>query len=273
MIVKRALTSISLILIIGFTLTRDWLTSILVIFFSLVALYEFFTMVEKKGIVIFKYFGLGIGLVILLSVSLQFEVTRGWELLFITIALLSLILIQFRRLENKGVITGLSTTIFGIFYIPWFFGFLIKIRYLDFGLSLLVTVLLITKLGDIGAYLIGSRFGRHALIPRISPKKSREGFFGGLLFSLLAALFCKSFLPLYFSYLHLLILGVFLGILGQLGDLSESLMKRDCEVKDSGRIFPGLGGALDCIDSLLFTAPVFYFWILHFATRIGILGL
>ena len=67
-----------------------------------------------------------------------------------------------------------------------------------------------------------------------------------------------------FSYLHLLILGLSLGILGQLGDLSESLMKRDCEVKDSGKIFPGLGGALDCIDSLLFTAPVFYFWVLHF---------
>ncbi len=266
MITKRIFTSILLILVIGIALTRDWLTSLMIIFFAMVALYEFFTMVEKKGIVIFKYFGLGIGLVILLSVSLQFEVTRGWELLFITLALLSLILIQFKRVESTGVIIGLSTTIFGIFYISWFMGFLIKIRYLDYGAGMLATVLLITKFGDIGAYLLGSRFGRHTLISRISPNKTREGFLGGLLFSLLAALASRFFMPVNFSYLHLLILGLSLGILGQLGDLSESLMKRDCAVKDSGNIFSGLGGALDCIDSLLFTAPVFYFWVLHFGT-------
>lgn len=266
MIIKRIFTAIFLILIVGISLTRDWLTSLMVIFFSIVALYEFFTMVEKKGIVIFKYFGLGVGLTILFSVSLRFEVTRGWELLLITIALLSLILTQFRRRETSGVIIGLSTTIFGIFYIPWFMGFLIKIRYLDYGLGMLVTVLLITKSGDIGAYLLGSRFGRHPLISRISPKKTREGFLGGLLFSLVFALTGKFFMPAAFSYFHLLFLGLSLGILGQLGDLSESLMKRDCAVKDSGNIFPGLGGALDCIDSLLFTAPVFYFWVLHFGS-------
>jgi len=264
MITKRIFTSLSLILIIGFSITQDWLASLMIIAFSITALYEFFTMVERKGIVIFKYFGLGVGLIILLSVSLRFEVTRGWELFFVTLALLSLMLIQFRLRENSGVIIGLSTTIFGIFYIAWFMGFLIKIRYLDYGAGMLATVLLITKTGDIGAYLLGSRFGKHILISRISPNKTREGFLGGLLFSLIAALASKLFMPHNFSYIHLLILGLFLGILGQLGDLSESLMKRDCAVKDSGRIFPGLGGALDCIDSLLFTAPVFYFWIMHF---------
>ena len=161
---------------------------------------------------------------------------------------------------------ALSCTIFGIFYISWFMSFLIKIRHLNQGAGLLVTVFGITKAGDIGAYLLGSRFGRHALISRISPNKTREGFFGGILFSLLAALGGKFFMPDTFSYLHILALGLFLGVLGQLGDLSESLMKRDCAVKDSGNIFPGLGGALDCVDSLLFTAPVFYFWVLHFGT-------
>ena len=265
MILKRIFISLLLILIIGISLTRDWLTNLAVIIFALAALYEFFTMVERKGIVIFKYFGLGIGLVILLSVSLQFVVTRGWELLFIILALLSLILIQFRRRQNTDVIIGLSTTIFGIFYITWFMSFLIKIRYLDYGAGMLAALLLITKGGDIGAYLLGTRFGRHALISRISPNISKEGFLGGLLFSLLAALLAGNlFMPSGLSYLHLVALGVSLGILGQLGDLSESLIKRDCEVKDSGYIFPGLGGALDCIDSLLFTVPVFYFWILHF---------
>jgi phosphatidate cytidylyltransferase len=264
MTLKRILTASVLIVIVGIAIAVDWLTSLMIILSAIVALYEFFSMIEKKDIEIFKYFGLGVGLIIMLSVSLRFELTRGWELLLITLALLSLILTQFRRRQNSGVIIGLSTTIFGIFYIPWFMSFLIKIRYLQQGAGLVAAVILITKTGDIGAYLIGSRFGRHALISRISPHKSKEGFWGGLLFSLLAALAARMFMPAYFSYIHLLILGLFLGILGQLGDLSESLIKRDCAVKDSGNIFPGLGGALDCIDSLLFTAPVFYFWMLHF---------
>jgi phosphatidate cytidylyltransferase len=264
MIIKRIITAIVLILFVGVSIAIDWLTNPVVIFFAIVALYEFFTMVEKKGIVIFKYFGLGVGLIILLSFSLRFELTRAWEFLFITLALLSLILIQFRRRETNGVLIGLSTTIFGILYITWFMGFLIKIRYLNHGLGMLVTLIWITKVGDIGAYLLGSRFGRHALIARISPNKTRAGLLGGILFSLIAALGTKSLMPVSYSYFHLLVLGLFLGTLGQLGDLSESLMKRDCAVKDSGKIFLGMGGALDCIDSLLFTAPVFYFWVLHF---------
>jgi len=164
---------------------------------------------------------------------------------------------QFRRHQNSGVIVGISTTTFGIIYVSWFMSFLIKIRYLQQGLGLLVTVLLITKLGDIGAYLVGSRFGKTPLIPRISPRKSIEGAVGGLFFSILGALVSKGLVSL--SYLQLAVLGIFIGILAQVGDLSESLMKRDCEVKDSGKIFPGMGGFLDLIDSLLFTAPVFYF--------------
>jgi phosphatidate cytidylyltransferase len=164
---------------------------------------------------------------------------------------------QFRRRDNSGVIVAISTTIFGILYVSWFLSFFIKIRYLAGGIGLVLTVILITKLGDIGAYFIGSRFGKIPLIPRISPKKSVEGAVAGMIFSLLGALVSKPFLNL--SYLQLIFLGLFLGILGQLGDLSESLMKRDCQVKDSGHLLPGMGGILDFIDSLLFTAPAFYF--------------
>jgi phosphatidate cytidylyltransferase len=166
---------------------------------------------------------------------------------------------QFVRRESSGVIAGISVTIFGILYIAWFLSFLVKIRYMPNGAWLLGTLLLITKSGDIGAYLVGSRFGKTLLIPRISPKKSIEGALGGLIFSVLAALVSKNFLL--YSWTHLLMLGICLGILGQLGDLSESLMKRDCGVKDSGRIFSELGGVLDVIDSLLFTGPVFYFYL------------
>lgn len=258
MLIKRIISSTVLIAIIIVSILVKWLFNIVITLFIIGGLYEFFTMLEKKQVYTYKYFGIGMGTIIPLSILFRFELTKRWELLFIVLMLLFLILMQFRRRQNSGVIMDISTTVFGILYVSWFLSFLIKIRYLPRGIELLSTVLLITKSGDIGAYLIGVRFGKIPLIPRISPKKSIEGAIGGLVFSVLGALISKNFLD--FSYLQLVCMGVFLGILGQLGDLSESLMKRDSQVKDSGNIFPGLGGVLDSIDSLLFTAPVFYFY-------------
>jgi phosphatidate cytidylyltransferase len=228
----------------------------------MLALYEFFTMLEHKGINIYKYVGIGMGTVIPLSIVFRFEPTKRGELVLIGSALLFLILMQFRRRKNSGVVVDISTTLFGILYVSWFFSFLIKIIYLPEGMGLLATILLITKLGDIGAYLIGVRFGKTPLMPRISPKKTMEGAIGGLFFSVLGALIGNHFL--HFSYIHIIALGLIFGVIGQLGDLSESLIKRDCEVKDSGKVLPGMGGILDEIDSLLFTAPVFYFYVSSF---------
>jgi len=222
-------------------------------------LYEFFTMLERKGIQGYKYFGIGMGVILPLSMVFRFEPTKKWELLFIILALLFLLLMQFKRRNNSGVIVEISTTLFGILYVSWFFSFLIKLIYLPGGMGYLAAVLLITKLGDIGAYLFGLRFGKTPLMPRISPKKTVEGSIGGLVFSVLGALMSKNFL--HFSSGHLILMGIIFGIIGQLGDLSESLLKRDCQVKDSGKIFPGMGGVLDEIDSLIFTAPAFYFYI------------
>ncbi|MFH1269433.1 MAG: phosphatidate cytidylyltransferase [Candidatus Omnitrophota bacterium] len=260
MLIKRVISAIALLCILALTISVDWLFGLLVTVFIIAGLYEFFTMLENKGTHIYKYFGIAMGALIPLSILFRFELTRNWEFLFIVLALLFLIIMQFRRRENSGVIVDISATIFGILYISWFLSFLIKIRYLDCGAGLILAVIFMTKLGDIGAYFIGSRFGKTPLIPRISPKKSVEGAVGGLIFSILGALISKPFLNV--GYLHLLFMGVSLGILGQLGDLSESLIKRDCQVKDSGRILPGMGGVLDFIDSLLFTAPVFYFYMI-----------
>jgi len=219
---------------------------------------EFFTMLEHRGINSYKYFGIGMGLVIPISILWQFELTKKWELLFIVLALFFLIVMQFKRRQNSGAVIDISTTTFGVLYVSWFLSFLIKIRMLDSGVGLLASILIITKLSDVGAYLIGSRFGRRPLIPHISPNKSVEGAIGGLVFSILGSCACKPMLK--FTFPHLVFIGLLFGILAQLGDLSESLMKRDCQVKDAGHIFPGLGGVLDSIDSLLFTAPVFYFY-------------
>jgi phosphatidate cytidylyltransferase len=257
-LIRRTVSALILVAVVIAAIFIQWIFDVVIMTFIIIGLYEFFTMLEKKGISIYKYFGIGMGAVIPLSILFGFELTKKWELLFIVLTLLFLIIMQFKRTKNSGVIVDISTTLFGILYISWFFSFLIKIRYLPRGIGLLGTVIMITKLGDIGAYLIGVRFGKTPLIPRISPNKSVEGAIGGLVFSIMGAFICKSFLN--FSYLHLIIMGVFFGCLGQLGDLSESLMKRDCQIKDSGSVIPGMGGALDAMDSLLFTAPVFYFY-------------
>jgi len=113
------------------------------------------------------------------------------------------------------------------------------------------------------AYEVCKSMGKNTLIPRISPKKTLEGSLGGLCFSISAAIISKlylSFIPL----IHLITLGVLIGFLAQLGDLCESLIKRDCQVKDSGAHLPGLGGILDILDSIIFATPIFYFYLLYF---------
>lgn len=258
MLTKRIWTSLFLAAFMLSTVFIDWLCGLMITSFIVVGLLEFFTMLEKKGIYNYKYFGTCLGALIPLSIIHRFELTRSWEVFFIVAAMLFLIIMQFRRRENEGVVVSISTTIFGILYVSWFLSFLIKIRYLEGGLWLFFTVILITKLGDIGAYLIGMRFGKTPLIPRISPKKSVEGSIGGLLFSLAGALICKDVLKLPLA--QAAVVGLLFGILAQLGDLSESLIKRDCQVKDSGFMLPGMGGVLDLADSVIFTAPAFYFY-------------
>ena len=114
-----------------------------------------------------------------------------------------------------------------------------------------------------GAYLTGSLIGKHQLVPHISPKKTWEGFFGALAFSIGGGCGLVALLPqklALIGYHHAIVLGLVLGLAAVIGDLAESLIKRSCGVKDSGRFLPGIGGALDLIDSILFTAPLLYFY-------------
>jgi phosphatidate cytidylyltransferase len=168
--------------------------------------------------------------------------------------------LQFTRRDSSQALSSIAVTLFGLLYIAWFFSFFIKLKFMPDGALLVAFVVLVTKIGDVGAYLVGSSIGRRSLIPRISPNKTVEGTIGGLVFSIVAAVASKAYLPS-FPYGHLLVLGILLGILAQVGDLAESLLKRDCAVKDSGKALSGFGGMLDLIDSLLFTAPIFYFYV------------
>ena len=260
-------STIMIILTVGAILNK-WIFLFVLLALTTGGLYEFFYLLKKKGIPIYSYTGIAIGLLIPLSIFLGFELTNKWELHFMVILLLLIFLLQLIRRDNANAVVGISTTLFGILYVSWFFSFLIKIRFFmpeipNVGIKLLAFILLVTKSGDIGALLIGSRFGRHPLLPRVSPNKTVEGCIGSFGFSILAAILGYNLIPeqFHFSFMHVALMGGFFGGLGQLGDLSESLIKRDFNVKDSGKMLPALGGALDAIDSVLFAAPVFYFYI------------
>ena len=241
-----------------------WCFAAVITLITAMAMFEFFNMIQRKRLPVYRYFGIIVGCLIPISTYFKFQPTEGWEFLLIAAVCLTVFLLQFTRREIDNATSGIAVTIFAIFYISWFFSFLVKIRtpglVVPDGRMMVAFLLIVTKSGDIGAYFFGKYLGAHQLIPRISPKKSIEGAIGGFLSSFLIALLCSRLMP-QIELIHIAILGILLGILGQVGDLSESLIKRDCLVKDSSAVFAGLGGMLDLIDSLLFTSPIFYFYI------------
>ena len=262
---KRVITSVlmtTLVVLVIFY-SPNWIFSLVASAMIGVALLEFFNMVEKKGILVYKYLGVFIGMCVPAILYLQrgFEGYFALEPFFLVIASLFIFVLQFTRRDNSQALSGIAVTLFGFLYISWFFSFFIKLKFLPHGALLVSFLILVTKMGDVGAYLVGRSIGRHNLIPRISPHKTVEGTIGGLVFSIVSAMASRLYLPK-FSYWHLFSLGLLLGILGQVGDLAESLLKRDCGAKDSGKALSGYGGMMDLMDSLLFTAPIFYFYVL-----------
>jgi len=134
------------------------------------------------------------------------------------------------------------------------------------GAWLVLYVFVVTWSADAGAYFIGMRFGKRPLAPRLSPKKTVEGAVGGVLASTVTSLLMGTWLGL--PWIHCLIIGPVLGALGEIGDLAESALKRDLGIKDFGGILPGHGGVLDRFDSLLFTAPVAYYYLVFVVHRL-----
>lgn len=164
-----------------------------------------------------------------------------------------------------GIASRIALTLLGVLYIGTFGSFVGLARDLDHGVFWVFVTLAMTWLNDTSAYFFGHKFGKHKLAPRISPGKTVEGFLGGFLgsfsgFVVFWVIF-KRPVPFYFGP----ILTLLVGVVGPVGDLCESLIKRSFQVKDSGNIIPGHGGMLDRIDALLFTAPVVYFFAQYFS--------
>jgi len=182
----------------------------------------------------------------------------------------SFLLCYRQQLAGAVTLQRIFATVFGVVYTVIFFGFIARLMYFQWeghstsGLSLVVFLVMVTKFSDMGAYVLGVLFGKHKMIPHISPAKSWEGLAGAFLFSFAAAalllwLIPEKLAPL--TWLHGLALAPVLCATAISGDLAESVLKRCTEMKDSGHKFPGIGGILDLTDSLLFTAPVFYFYL------------
>ncbi|MFI5247984.1 MAG: phosphatidate cytidylyltransferase [Nitrospirales bacterium] len=154
-----------------------------------------------------------------------------------------------------------AMTLFGVLYLGLTLGPLSMTRLLPLGEWLILFLLLVTWASDTGAYYVGTVYGRHRLAPMISPKKTVEGLVGGLISAIMIAYAARWWFLPELSGLDCLVLAILLTITGLWGDLAESAMKRSVSIKDSGGILPGHGGMLDRLDSLLFTAPAFYYYV------------
>lgn len=168
------------------------------------------------------------------------------------------LLFRFRDIRRAAQESALF--MMGLLYVPLLLGHLILLRNLPFGTQWILLMLVIVMCGDSTAYYCGSTWGKTRLYPEVSPKKSVEGSLGGLAGSIAGAVVMKLTLFTQLSFTDCVLASVLLGVLGQLGDLFESLLKRSCGVKDSGTIIPGHGGILDRLDSILFAAPAAFFY-------------
>lgn len=223
------------------------------------ALYEFYRLFFQErtnGVLI------GIGLLTLttLFASVYWQGASLEMLFFGAAAALIVPLVTRENLQHHLIDS--AVTLFGVVYIGVALCHLILVRSFSQGESLVLFILLVTWATDTGAYYVGKTFGHHPLAPAISPKKTVEGLLGGLIFAVIAVYVCRSWIPHYeLSMMSCLALGGLLTIAAVVGDLAESALKRSAGVKDSSRLLPGHGGMLDRIDSLLFTAPAFYYYV------------
>jgi len=193
-----------------------------------------------------------------------------WMILMIGSPLFSL------RYPVKGIqsLLAISTTVLGFAYLPFLFHFLTRIIFIVpanegvvvSGIWYLVWVVAVTKFTDVGAYVVGSLCGKDKMIPHISPGKTWQGCLGGVAIAVIVGVGIKLILGVQLIYLGSLPwvigLSIILAILAIIGDLMESILKRSLEIKDSGKVIPGIGGVLDLIDSLCFTAPIMYAYLL-----------
>ncbi len=231
-----------------------------------VSSFEFFKILEYKKMAPHKLFGSIMGAAIVLTMFYH-----SYFFLFLTLALGYLIISIFEltRTISDRPIYHVASTALGAFFIPWLLGHLVFLRQLPqyFNLSyrngfyFALLPFALGWLGDSGAYFIGIRFGKHKLLSRVSPKKTWEGAIGNIIFSICGVFFIKLISGNLLNYYDVFAIGIIGSILSQIGDMTESLFKRDLNIKDTSKFLPGHGGLLDRFDGFLFMVPFIYYYL------------
>jgi phosphatidate cytidylyltransferase len=271
----------SAVLLIGLLLAAlFWLPPIallpLLLAVAALACFEFFKLLPAANIPRYPWIGTFCGLLFLAGVWFEYTqpalVPPAVEPLLLFLLVAIILLRQFPQKENPRPLETMAGTIMGVLYAPFLLSFFPRLMF-QWGAAsggwLILYLVFVVKMSDVGAYFVGCTLGRHKLCPRISPKKTWEGFFGGLVFALATSVIWWKLAHGHLGALaitlpHALVLGLLLALMGVLGDLAESILKRAANVKDSASYIQGMGGILDVLDSLLLAAPTLYAYALLF---------
>jgi phosphatidate cytidylyltransferase len=278
---RRAFSTVLLWGVVGiaFGSMKPWAHLALIGFLAIWAVVEFCHLSHHSGIpvhrawLLFLSLGYGAGVSYFLLQGKAIPAELDFALIFFLVAGTLILQLQ-RPIEGAQSVLAVTSTMLGGLWLTWMFYFTAR---LDFapaydgslpGAYVLLWCIAVTKFTDMGAYITGSLIGKHKMIPHISPAKTWEGFAGALVFALLIGgglyLLFPAQLAIFPSWLHVIVLSQIVALLAVVGDLAESLWKRALAVKDSGHALPGIGGAMDLIDSLCFTAPAVYLYVILF---------
>jgi phosphatidate cytidylyltransferase len=234
---------------------------LMVISATFLGLREYYNLVLPHSKWIERAVGIGLGLV--LSIIISFGDMKEISPFFVLVLLILSILFMATSEDLSSTVSKMGMTLFGILFIGFLLTYVSLIRNMTNGRLWVLFLITTVWAGDIFALFSGSFLGKHKLYPKISPKKTFEGLIGSIVGSILVAL---AFSLLFFPNTEkgfFIFLAVGLGIFGQLGDFTESMLKRSAQVKDSGGLIPGHGGMLDRLDSFLFSAPFLHYSLIY----------
>jgi len=282
---RRTASTLSLWVLVtaAFLSFQTWAVLGLMGVLVILATIEYFRMLRGAGVKCFPCFGIFIGVAYTIVLYTFFMKGRAWipggvDIFALFLAIAGPFALQLRRpIQGAEPLMAVAFNLLGFVYIPFLFSFAARITFLPPGATdipgivgkpgafLLLWLLAVTKFTDMGAYITGSMIGKHKMIPHVSPGKTWEGFGGALVFAQIAACGLYALFPEHYrifgGWSHVITLGVILAVLAVIGDLAESIVKRSLNAKDSGNFLPGIGGSLDLLDSICFTAPALFFYL------------
>jgi len=255
-----------------------WSVAVAVAIAAVIGVTELYGVMRVGGYRPRVFVGVAIALASILAFLLQPLIGRDLTLPVVTLAIVGSLVVEVIDYRAQGALPSWALTLAGALYVGWLFGHFVLLRSLDTPLSAslftplriapgtawIFMIFAITFVQDTAAYFVGRHWGRHKMVPVLSPKKTWEGAVGGLIGSIAAGLLCVPLFGLPITLAQAALLGLVGGFVGPLGDLAESFIKRQVGVKDAGHLIPGHGGILDRIDSLLFTAPLYFHFLKYF---------